>query len=58
LNQPHKEAMSSEDFKKVARISDIAEGSIVAVDVGRELVVISKLNGHIYAISETCGHSI
>ncbi|MQG76672.1 MAG: Rieske 2Fe-2S domain-containing protein [SAR202 cluster bacterium] len=49
--------MSSEDFKKVARISDIAEGSIVAVDVGRELVVISKLNGHIYAISETCGHS-
>lgn len=45
------------EFKKVAKVSDIDEGQIIAVEVERELIVLSKLDGEIYAISETCGHS-
>jgi nitrite reductase/ring-hydroxylating ferredoxin subunit len=49
--------MSSEDFKKIAKVSDITEGQIIAVELGRELIVLSKLEGEIYAINEMCGHS-
>lgn len=33
--------MISEDFKKVAQVSEFEEGQIVAVEVERELIVLS-----------------
>ena len=49
--------MSSNDYIRVAKVSDISEGQIIAVEVERELIVLSKLDGEIYAINEMCGHS-
>jgi|SRR6516225_7438429 nitrite reductase/ring-hydroxylating ferredoxin subunit len=43
-------------FAKVAKSSEIAEGTCKAVDVNNQKIALYKVQGQIYATSDTCNH--
>ena len=44
------------DWHPAAKLSDLGEGSMVAVDVAENHVLLSKIGGEVYAVSGTCTH--
>ena len=46
-----------ENFVKVAKTTDLPEGQIMQVEVGREYIVLSNIGGQFYAIGEECAHA-
>ena len=46
----------TEGFERVAALSDLPEGELIAVDVQGESILIANVDGNVYAISETCSH--
>lgn len=45
-----------EGFERVAALSDLLDGDLMAVDVQGESVLLANVDGRVYAISETCSH--
>ena len=43
-------------YCEAAKISDLSEGSMMAVDVRGVHILLSKIGGEIYALSGTCTH--
>lgn len=41
---------------EAAKLSDIAPGGLIAVEVGGEEIVLGNYEGRIYAVSRRCGH--
>jgi nitrite reductase/ring-hydroxylating ferredoxin subunit len=48
--------MSEEQFQKVANKDDLKEGSILKVEANRKQIVLSMVEGKVYAIDEICTH--
>ena len=46
----------NEGFERVAALSTLSDGEIMAVDVQGESVLLANVDGQVYAISETCSH--
>ncbi len=44
-------------FVKVANTSELADGEMMLVEVGSERVLLAKLGGQFYAVSEVCTHA-
>lgn len=44
------------DFIKVARINDLEDGELMAVEVDGEPVCLAKVDGTIYAFTDDCTH--
>jgi nitrite reductase/ring-hydroxylating ferredoxin subunit len=44
-------------FVKVAQTCDLAEGSMVAVTVGDTEILLARVQGQYYAISNVCSHA-
>lgn len=44
------------DWHPAAKASDVAEGSMLAVDVAGTHVLLSRIGGDVYAVSGTCTH--
>lgn len=44
------------DFVEVARLGDLAEGTMQAIVVGDTDILLAQVNGRIHAISNRCGH--
>jgi nitrite reductase/ring-hydroxylating ferredoxin subunit len=40
----------------IGKVSDVAPGHLVAVDVNGEQVAVANVEGHLYAIGDTCTH--
>ena len=45
------------EFVRVGKVSDLGEGEMMVADVGDESILLSKLQGSIYAIGEVCPHA-
>lgn len=43
-------------FIKVARVNDLDEGELMAVEVDGEPVCLAKVDGKLYAITDNCTH--
>ncbi|MDA1256951.1 MAG: non-heme iron oxygenase ferredoxin subunit [Chloroflexi bacterium] len=46
----------NDDFERVAALSELPDGEIMAVDAQGESILLANVDGHVYAISETCTH--
>ena len=46
-----------ENFVKVAKTTDLSEGQIMQVEIGRQYMVLSNVGGQFYAIGEECSHA-
>ncbi len=46
-----------EEFVRVASTSDIADGEFMAVEVGSEIVLLSRFAGELFAVAEACTHA-
>jgi 3-phenylpropionate/trans-cinnamate dioxygenase ferredoxin subunit len=44
-------------FERVCALADLAEGSVVAVDVDGEPVAVVRSGGEVFAISDICSHA-
>jgi len=44
-------------FVKVAQTGDLAEGGMVAVTVGDTEILLARVQGQYYAISNVCSHA-
>jgi len=44
-------------FVQVAKIGDLAEGSMVAVTMGDAEILLARVQGQYYAISNVCSHA-
>jgi len=49
-------AKEEEGYEKVANIQDLQEGSLMKVESGGNPVVLSMVNGKVYAIDAVCSH--
>lgn len=45
-----------EGFVAVAKVSDVAPGSMTFVAIERERIVLAHVDGHFYAMRDVCGH--
>ena len=48
--------MSEEQFQKVANKADLKEGGMLNVEVNGKQIVLSMVEGKIYAVDEICTH--
>jgi nitrite reductase/ring-hydroxylating ferredoxin subunit len=48
--------MSEEKFQKVANRDDLKEGAMLKVEVNGKQIVLSMVEGKVYAIDEICTH--
>ena len=48
--------MSEEQFQKVANKDDLKEGDMLKVEANGKQIVLSKVEGKVYAIDEICTH--
>ncbi|MFY9796690.1 MAG: Rieske 2Fe-2S domain-containing protein [Candidatus Nitrosopolaris sp.] len=48
--------MAEEQFQKVANKKDLQEGSLLKVEAKGKQIVLSMVEGKIYAIDEICTH--
>src|SRR5919199_226742 len=48
--------MSEEQFQKVANKDDLKEGSMLKVEANGKQIVLSMVEGKVYAIDEICTH--
>ena len=48
--------MSEEQFQKVANKDDLKEGSMLKVETNGKQIVLSMVEGKVYAIDEICTH--
>ena len=46
-----------DDFVKVAKTSDLADGEIMLAEVGDERILLSNVEAQFYAIGEVCTHA-
>ena len=46
-----------DDYKRVAGASDIADGEFMTVEVGNEIVLLSRFAGEFFAVAEACPHA-
>lgn len=44
------------DFRAVAKVGDIAEGSVHVVDVGDESVLVTRVDNEYFAVDNVCSH--
>ncbi len=44
------------DFVKVAKLNDVEDGELIAVEVDNEPICLVKVNGSIYAFTDNCTH--
>ncbi len=47
---------TSSEYVKVAKVSELKEGSLKRVDLGEESVVLTNIRGQYYAIGGICHH--
>lgn len=45
-----------DDFVRVASVNDLSEGNMMLVEVGDERILLSNVEGELYAIGEVCPH--
>ncbi|HQT44538.1 MAG TPA: Rieske 2Fe-2S domain-containing protein [Candidatus Micrarchaeota archaeon] len=43
-------------FVKAAKISDVAPGKLISVEVNGKEIVLANVKGTVYAVSRRCGH--
>ena len=48
--------MSEEDFQKVANKKDLKEGGMLKVEANGKQIVLSMVEGKVYAVDEICTH--
>jgi nitrite reductase/ring-hydroxylating ferredoxin subunit len=48
--------MSEEQFQKVANKDDLKEGGMLKVEANGKQIVLSMVEGKVYAIDEICTH--
>ena len=46
-----------DDFKRVAGASDIEDGEFMTVEVGNEIILLSRFAGEFFAVAEACTHA-
>ncbi len=46
-----------EEFIRVAGTSDIADGEFMTVEVGNEIILLSRFKGEFFAVAEACTHA-
>ena len=46
-----------EDFVRVAGTSAIADGEFMTVEVGSEIILLSRFAGEFFAVAEACTHA-
>ncbi len=46
-----------EEFVRVAGRSDIEDGEFMTVEVGNEIIVLSRFAGDFFAVAEACTHA-
>lgn len=44
------------DFIKVAKVDDLEDGELMAVEVDGEFVCLAKVDGEVYAFTDDCTH--
>jgi len=49
--------MDLDGFTKVAQVSSLSPGEMVAVEVEGDSVLIANVSGEVYAVSESCTHN-
>ncbi len=49
--------MAVPGFVKVAQVSEIKPGEMIAVEVDSEQVLLANIDGSIHAIEDTCSHA-
>ena len=49
--------MADAGFVKVAQVSEIKPGEMIAVEVDSEQVLLANVNGNIHAIDDICSHA-
>ncbi len=49
--------MADPGFVKVAQVSEIKPGEMMAVEVGSEQVLLANVNGNIHAVDDICSHA-
>ena len=45
------------EFVKVAKVGEIRDNTMIAVTAGDEEILLAKVNGELFAISEWCSHA-
>ncbi len=45
------------EFTRVAGTSDIEDGEFMTVEVGNEIIVLSRFAGEFFAVAEACTHA-
>ena len=48
--------MSEEEFQKVANKADLREGGMLKVEINGKQIVLSMVDGKVYAVDEICIH--
>ncbi len=49
--------MADSGFVKVAQVSEIKPGEMIAVEVDNEQVLLANVNGSIHAVDDVCSHA-
>lgn len=49
--------MADPGFVKVAQVSEIKPGEMIAVEVDNEQVLLANVNGSIHAVDDVCSHA-
>jgi len=49
--------MADPGFVKVAQVSEIKPGEMIAVEVDNEQVMLANVNGSIHAVDDVCSHA-
>ena len=48
--------MSEEEFQKIANKADLREGGMLKVEINGKQIVLSMVDGKVYAVDEICTH--
>ena len=49
--------MSNSDFVKVAQVSELRTGEMMAVTIGDDQVLLTNIEGQFHAIDDVCSHA-
>ena len=49
--------MADTDFIKVAQVSELRGGEMMAVTIGDDQVLLTNIDGNFYAIDDVCSHA-
>ena len=49
--------MAESGFVKIAQMSDVPPGAMMAVDVGEDRILLANIDGNVYACDDICSHA-